>query len=440
MPEGPELRIASRFVNAVCRDRVFTGKVIKSDVSKSEDVLFSEKAYTITSSSRGKEMQLFLTKAADTKVKNDEKGIKAALSKSTRILFRFGMSGKFAFTDADEVHKHAHLKFFTNDKSPMVLSFVDVRRFGRWEVNADWSDKRGPDPMFDYQAFRSNVVKNVSKVVFNRPICEVLLDQKYFNGIGNYLRAEILYRAGIPPFTKARTVLEGLPETPPDTKVKSNMDVLHLCHVVPLEVINLKGSVGFNPDGRALDYDVFEKWLQCYYQPGMNNVVDSNGRTIWFQGAAGPMVPKGAKTRGMKTSKKRKSESKTVDTKEETTEESNIPETKKSKTSAATTGKKMKTNKKGKPPLKPTQPRITRGSLKKIDTVSKNQTPGKTRRSKTKMAADTKKSAQKKATKKVSDSTKPTPVRKTQGKRTAGRGQKQITNTPNEKRSTRRKR
>jgi formamidopyrimidine-DNA glycosylase len=32
---------------------------------------------------------------------------------------------------------------------------------------------------------------------FDSPICEVLLDQQYFNGIGNYLRAEILGRAGI---------------------------------------------------------------------------------------------------------------------------------------------------------------------------------------------------------------------------------------------------
>jgi hypothetical protein len=38
--------------------------------------------------------------------------------------------------------------------------------------------------------------------VFNRPVCEVLLNQQYFNGIGNYLRAEILFRAGVPPFQR----------------------------------------------------------------------------------------------------------------------------------------------------------------------------------------------------------------------------------------------
>lgn len=57
---------------------------------------------------------------------------------------------------------------------------------------------------------RENVLRNLADKVFDRPICEALLDQRFFNGIGNYLRAEILYRLRMPPFEKARTVLEAL--------------------------------------------------------------------------------------------------------------------------------------------------------------------------------------------------------------------------------------
>merc|ERR1712212_785471 len=64
--------------------------------------------------------------------------------------------------------------------------------------------------MFDYKSFRANVLTHLSDRAFDRPICEVLLNQKYFNGIGNYLRAEILFRLNIPPFVQAREVLEGL--------------------------------------------------------------------------------------------------------------------------------------------------------------------------------------------------------------------------------------
>ena len=42
--------------------------------------------------------------------------------------------------------------------------------------------------------FRANVLNNLEASAFNKPICEALLNQKYFNGIGNYLRAEVLYR------------------------------------------------------------------------------------------------------------------------------------------------------------------------------------------------------------------------------------------------------
>lgn len=94
---------------------------------------------------------------------------------------------------------------------------------------------------------RENVLRNLADKAFDRPICEALLDQRFFNGIGNYLRAEILYRSAgrprargrpgvgwcalhspllsmaplhplrlrIPPFEKARTVLEALQQHKP---------------------------------------------------------------------------------------------------------------------------------------------------------------------------------------------------------------------------------
>ncbi|KAH0619860.1 hypothetical protein JD844_014232, partial [Phrynosoma platyrhinos] len=112
-----------------------------------------------------------------------------------------------------------------------------------------------------------NVLRNLSDKAFNKPICEALLNQKYFNGIGNYLRAEILYRLKIPPFQEARTVLEKLQHreetrfSPPSSEIhmlvsllqtsgltlskkvklkRENPDLLELCHMVPMEVINLE--------------------------------------------------------------------------------------------------------------------------------------------------------------------------------------------------------
>lgn len=135
-----------------------------------------------------------------------------------------------------------------------------------------------------------------------------MLDQRFFNGIGNYLRAEILYRLKIPPFEKARTVLEALqqcrlsPELTLSQKIKAklqNPDLLELCHLVPKEVVELGGK-GYGPERGEEDFAAFRAWLRCYGMPGMSSLRDRHGRTIWFQGDPGPLAPKGGRSRKRK--------------------------------------------------------------------------------------------------------------------------------------------
>ena len=172
----------------------------------------------------------------------------------------------------------------------------------------EWGEDRGPDPIDEYTEFRQNVLDNLDNAAFNKSICETLLNQKFFNGIGNYLRAEILYRLQIPPFTLSRSVLQPLREMNPSVKTE-NPDILDLCHLVPKEVLNLGGGKGYDVDHDPEEEHSFNDWLQCYYQDGMNNLVDHNGRTIWFQGPAGPMKPSNAKARGKRTKNSKKTES-----------------------------------------------------------------------------------------------------------------------------------
>lgn len=68
----------------------------------------------------------------------------------------------------------------------------------------------------------------MNKKDFDEQIAVLLLNQKYFNGIGNYLRAEIMYRANVSPFAIGRVVLS-----------KQDCEVIQLCHDIPQEVLNL---------------------------------------------------------------------------------------------------------------------------------------------------------------------------------------------------------
>lgn len=181
MPEGPEIKISSVYVNSVCKDVLFAGRPRRSEVTKNPEVPFDSPRYSVSAESRGKEFALFL-KCQD----NPDNNI--------RLLFRFGMSGSFKFTLASELYKHSHLTFVSVQTPPMALSFVDTRRFGSWQVTDEWGKARGPDPMYEYDQFCSNIMDNIDDKCFDKPICEVMMNQKYFNGVGNYLRAEILYR------------------------------------------------------------------------------------------------------------------------------------------------------------------------------------------------------------------------------------------------------
>ncbi|XP_077738083.1 endonuclease 8-like 1 isoform X3 [Canis aureus] len=242
MPEGPELHLASRFVNAACAGLVFGGAVETSRCSRGPAVPFESSAYRISASARGKELRLAL------------RPLPGALParEPLALVFRFGMTGSFRLAPRDALPAHAHLRFYTAPPGPrLALCFVDARRFGRWHLGGDWQPGRGPCVLLEYERFRENVLRNLAHKAFEQPICEALLDQRFFNGIGNYLRAEILHRLGIPPFEKARTVLEALqqrrpsPEQTLSQKIRAKLqspDLLELCHSVPKEVVQLGGK------------------------------------------------------------------------------------------------------------------------------------------------------------------------------------------------------
>ncbi|XP_057344976.1 endonuclease 8-like 1 isoform X3 [Manis pentadactyla] len=244
MPEGPELHLASHFVNEACKGLVFGGCVDKSPVSRNPEVPFESSAYCISASARGKELRLTLSPLPGAQPPQEP----------LALIFHFGMSGSFQLAPGDALPPHAHLRFYTAPPGPrLALCFVDIRRFGRWDLGGQWQPGRGPCVLLEYEQFRlcpprKNVLRNLADKAFDRPICEALLDQRFFNGIGNYLRAEILHRLKVPPFQKARTVLEALrqrrqsPELTLSQKIRAklwNPDLLELCHSVPKEVVQL---------------------------------------------------------------------------------------------------------------------------------------------------------------------------------------------------------
>ena len=145
MPEGPELHLASHVVNQACRELVFGGCVEKSPVSRNPEVPFESSAYSISALARGKELRLTLSPLPGAQPPREP----------LALVFRFGMTGSFQLVPSDALPPHAHLRFYTAPPGPrLALCFVDIRRFGRWDLGGEWQPGRGPCVLLEYEQFR----------------------------------------------------------------------------------------------------------------------------------------------------------------------------------------------------------------------------------------------------------------------------------------------
>jgi len=261
MPELAELRLTADYINQYSRNT--EGPVIqycgiaKNPAHKGTHCVTPENPkgyFSLSAESRGKELIVYIHEG----------------DKITPIRMTMGMSGHFMVTNTGEESKHAHLKFYRKDGT--TLSFVDVRRFGKWKVGETWSANRGPDPTTESSDFKYNIYKHLDKRAFNQPIHLMLMNQQYFNGIGNYLRAEILYRLPqIDPFMEARSVIE------------KHSELIEMCTEVPKMAYALGGGQlkdWENPFKN--DKEKFEKFIKCYGNGRMAWCKDKNGRRFWF--------------------------------------------------------------------------------------------------------------------------------------------------------------
>lgn len=243
-------------INQVCLGKDFTS-ISVSESAATRKLGVEQPAdlqiFTITAKARGKELMLTLNAGAQCSIK---------------ISCSMGMSGFWHFGKPSDRPKHAHLVFGTLFGQEN-LCLVDVRRFAKWRITEDWSPNRGPCPLSQFEEFKTHLFENLHRAEFKKPIHRVLMNQKYFSGIGNYLRAEILFKADQNPFVPAREA------------ITDNPKVLELCHTLPGEAYLLGG-------GQLKDWknpfqvpdNGFEDWMQCYGR--MTNTIDKDGRRFWF--------------------------------------------------------------------------------------------------------------------------------------------------------------
>ena len=210
MPEGPEVRCVAESLNRHLSGKhllwvgltsnsryIKTGKFKGMSLLKYNNYLHSVRV-------RGKRI-IFVFNTPE--------------NKKLYLVSFLGMEGKWL----QEPSKHtAFSMMFGNIKSitnhdiiteHKMIYYDDSRHFGSLQVYDDSNLEEafkniGPDLLNEEVTLEQYISVLTDKKVITKQITSFLLEQKYFSGIGNYLRAEILYAARISPHRLIYTLNE----------------------------------------------------------------------------------------------------------------------------------------------------------------------------------------------------------------------------------------
>lgn len=255
MPEGPEIRIMNDFINHQSSDHKFVKAyhVAKGNKPQIFEQNESLEKFDIKCAYYGKKLILHL--------KNDDIHLP--------IYVFMGMSGNWKLVDTNQWSdvKFTRLRFDRSDgKSLLLYGGYMGPKYSLYTNFKSASD--GYDMTIDFDKFVDKIYQSLNDKTFKKPIYEVLLDQKYFAGVGNYLRSTILYYADVDPFLSAKDILD------------ENPKFLNLCKEILEESYKRNG-------GQLKDWqnpfqhssESFDMWV--YYQKG-EKIKDSNGRSFWY--------------------------------------------------------------------------------------------------------------------------------------------------------------
>lgn len=209
MPEGPEILISSQYLLSKLKNRYIAGAKILSGKYKKRDLpgfkLLKNRYKIKDIYSKGKFM--WMTLRGDEKTDNQ----------TIYLLSTFGMTGRWEFKKGD--HSRVQFDIDNGDKNDKKykLYFSDMRNFGNMSITddkkvlekkidslgidlirSDLSEKEMKDHINEFIKKRRE-----GKRKRNNNIVTILMTQEVNkgigSGIGNYLCAEILYKAKISP-------------------------------------------------------------------------------------------------------------------------------------------------------------------------------------------------------------------------------------------------
>ena len=191
MPEGPEVKIITNSLNKLVKNTVLADLKIKGGRYEKTTIENYDSFFLLPES---------------------ERKVISVNCKGKFIWFKFktwslwntlGMSGGWTITDC----KHCDIEFITNKT---IIWFKDHRHFGTLKFCDSEKLLETKLNSIGYDMLSDDIDKNTFIKVLDKhhtktlPKC--LMNQSIFSGIGNYLKAEVLYASKISPFRKIKNL------------------------------------------------------------------------------------------------------------------------------------------------------------------------------------------------------------------------------------------
>lgn len=212
MPEGVEVNIIARQLNSLLKGHyienisIIDGPYLTNPTDKYKNFRdglkdFNKKRWCVLDVENKGKFIYFRLLSDESKTEN--RPIQKYIGNT------LGMSGHWR----KDKTKHTHFILTTTNPNVQSLYFDDYRHFGTMSLMdfKDLNDKLnelGADILDDNTSF--NIFKDALRKKKNekKSIAEVLMDQKVISGIGNYLRADILYDSRTNPRTQVSSLTD----------------------------------------------------------------------------------------------------------------------------------------------------------------------------------------------------------------------------------------
>lgn len=188
MPEGPEIRLAADKIAKVIVGRIIEAiEVGLPHLVKPAKILTGHTVEKVET--RGKAMLIHFDNQMSVYSHNQLYGVWKTAKRGT----------------LPKTNRSLRLALHTKDKSALLYSASDIGVYERGELaEHPFLKKLGPDILQADLTWQSLREQLLAKRFCNRGLSALYLDQHFVAGIGNYLRTEILFAAGIHPDFKPK--------------------------------------------------------------------------------------------------------------------------------------------------------------------------------------------------------------------------------------------